>query len=121
MPITKSGITDLMRKSLKPAEPFFVLSAFPPPELDAIAEQRTAIWKRSGRQNKTGNVLAVLTLSFPWSENPAHSLFAQIIEHWKPEDLRALVQNNLGFWGDDTDKVTSNAHLADVLKGIIHP
>lgn len=120
MPTEKSGITDIIKKSLKTTKPFFVLSAFPTSELDAIAEQRAAIWQQSGKQNKTENNLAVLAFSFPWSENPAHSLFAQIIEHWKPEDLKALVQNQLG-WGYHTDKVTTNAHLADVLKGIIHP
>ena len=113
----ESAITALITESLSTAKPLFVWSAWPSSDLERVATMRDTAWSKRAKQSSV-NDLAVVSLRFPWSEHPAHALFASVLEQWGLADLEKMLSQALF---NQRTVVTTNTHLAAVLEGIAHP
>jgi hypothetical protein len=118
----REAITQLITASLYSARRSFVFSALTPDELSAVLAERDRTWKgaqQSQGKAKSVKLLSSVRLALPWSERPAHALFASVIEQWKAYELEGLISNALD--ADGGRQVTQNTHLAAVLDGIAAP
>jgi hypothetical protein len=114
------AITNVLGKSILTQNRFFALSALTKNDLHEVATIRDTLWSTDKKSREFARDLTIISLNFPWAENPAHSLFVSAIEQWSPHDLEVMLIRALNEAGG-ARAATSNAHLAEVLDGLSDP
>lgn len=116
----ESELTRVLGRTTFTQERAFVLSALTSPDLSEGMEILNTLWSTRGDRREFAQKLKTFSLSFPWSERPAHALFVSAIEQWTPYELEKMLGKALQE-SEGAEAVTGNAHFAAVLEGLSDP
>ncbi len=113
-------LTRVLGQATFTKERAFVLSALTSPDLSEVMEILNTLWSTREDRREFAQKLKTFSLSFPWSERPAHALFVSAIEQWTPFELEKMIDKALQV-SEGARPATSNPHLAAVLRGLANP
>ncbi len=117
-------IRSIVNDSLFSEQSLFVLSAGSNKGRNRVQDLLLKTWQQVQQDSTTPHVrdLALVRLSFPWSEHPAHALYTSIIELRDLDAWETIVgQAFPPRYDHDPHPVATNAQIATVLECIAHP
>jgi hypothetical protein len=113
-------LTRVLGQATFTKERAFGLSSLTSPDLSEVMEILNTLWSTREDRREFAQKLKTFSLSFPWSERPAHALFVSAIEQWTPFELEKMIDKALQV-SEGAQAATSNALFAAILEGLSNP
>ena len=122
--MSSSTIRKIITDSLFSEQSLFLLSAKNGKGRNPVQDLLLKTWQQAQQDTTTPHVrdLALVHLSFPWSERPAHALYTNIFELRNLDEWETIVGQAFSLLYDkDIRDVTTNTQIATVLQCLAHP
>ncbi len=117
-------IRSIINNSLFSEKSFFILSTSRSEGRSLEQDLLLKTWQQAQKNTTMPHVrdLALVRLSFPWSEHPAHVLYTSIMELRDLDEWEKIVGQAFSLLYDkDIRDVTTNTQIATVLECLAHP
>ncbi len=119
--MSSPDIRRIITDSLFSEQSLFLLSAESKQRRNSLLLK---MWQQAQQDTTTPHVrdLALVHLSFPWSERPAHALYTSMVELRNLDEWETMVGQAFSLLYDkDIRDVTTNTQIAIVLECLAHP